>query len=56
MYSQILSFNPSIIIISYSQKININNEYFIELIKQLTILSNYKIIFYPNLSKNYLFS
>lgn len=33
MYNQILEFNPSLIVVSYSQKIYVDNEYFVEMMK-----------------------
>lgn len=55
MYNQILEFNPSVIVVSYSQKVYIENEYFVEMMKELTITANYKVVFFANLFKNYLF-
>lgn len=53
--NQINDFNPSVIIISYSGKLTIENRHFIEIIKEMVRLGNYKVMLFPNLTKTYLF-
>lgn len=48
-------YNPSMIIVSYSGKINIESTYFIELIKQLTLISNFRLVLYVNQAKMFCF-
>ena len=55
IFSHILDFNPSCIVVSYSQKLRIEEEVFVDLMKELTVLANYKVVFYANLTKNYIF-
>ena len=46
IFSHILDFNPSCIVVSYSQKLRIEEEVFVDLVKELTVLANYKVVFY----------
>lgn len=36
--------------ISYSGRIHIEDNHFVEIIQELTKIANYKLIFYPNLT------
>ena len=53
--SHLREYNPSMIILSYSGKIHLDNEYFVEMIKQLTVISNFRLVFYPNHAKMFCF-
>lgn len=53
--SHLREYNPSMVVVSYSGKIRIENEYFVELIKQLTVISNFRLMFYPNHAKMFCF-
>lgn len=55
LYSQINDFNPAAIIVSYSGKLHIENRHFVEIMKELTKVSNYKVVMFPNLTKSYVF-
>lgn len=54
MYSQIQKFRPSHIVISYSNRINIEEPHFVEMIQELTNLVRYKLVFFPNFTTSFL--
>jgi hypothetical protein len=43
------------IVLSYSGKVSVENEYFVELIKQLTVISNFRLMMYANQGKMFCF-
>ncbi len=46
--NQIREFNPTLIMISYSGRIHIEDHHFVELIQELTKIANYKLVLFPN--------
>lgn len=50
----IIEFVPSLVVISYSGKIHLENFHFSEIIKQLAIHSNSRMVFYPSMYKTFL--
>jgi hypothetical protein len=55
VYIHIKEFNPSLIVVSMSHRLHLETPFFEELIKELTIIGNMRIIFYNNFSRNYIF-
>ncbi len=53
--SHLREYNPSMIVLSYSGKINIDNDYFVEMVKQLAVISNFRLLFYVNHAKMFCF-
>lgn len=53
--SHLREYNPSVVVLSYSGKVTVDTDYFVELIKQLTIVSNFRLLFYPNQGKMFCF-
>lgn len=43
-------FNPHIIMVSYSGRIHIEDHHFVEIMQELTKISNYKLLLFPNLT------
>lgn len=55
MYNCILEFNPSLIVVSYSQKVRIEEDVWVGLVKEFTVLAGYRVVMYCNVGKNYMF-
>ena len=53
MISQIREFCPTFIMISHSGRLKIEDSHFVEIMQELTKLSNYKLIYYPNLTAHF---
>ncbi len=49
LYNAMRNYKPSIIIISYSGKLNIHNDHYLEIMQELIKIQP-KIIFFPNLT------
>lgn len=49
IYNAMRNYKPSIILLSYSGKLNLTNEHFLEIMQQL-IKVQPKIVFFPNLT------
>lgn len=43
------------IILTYSGKVKVDNEYFVEMVKQLTVISNFRLLLYVNHAKMFCF-
>jgi hypothetical protein len=43
------------VVVSYSGKVSIENDYFVELVKQLTVISNFRLMLYVNQGKMFCF-
>lgn len=43
------------VVVSYSGKLNIEDRHFVEIMKELTKLGNYKVMLFPNLTKCHMF-
>ena len=53
MINQIREFNPTLIMVSYSGRLKIQNNHFVEIMQELTKLANYKLLFFPNLTAQF---
>lgn len=53
LYSQIKIFQPTHIIISYSNRIIIEDNHFVEMVQELTNISKCKIMFFPNFTTSF---
>ena len=51
IYEEIRSFNPTIILISYNGLLDIKEDQFSEMVRNLTIMADHKILLFPNLSE-----
>lgn len=54
IYNQIREFGPSLIIISHANTVNLLPHHLQQLLSQLSILTNMKIIFYNNITHHIL--
>lgn len=54
LLNQIREFNPTIILISYSGRLQLLDAHFVELMQEFTKIANYKLLFYPNLTTSFL--
>jgi hypothetical protein len=52
--NQIREFNPTMIIVSYSGRLQILDSHFVEIMQELTKIANYKLIFFPNLTNSFI--
>ena len=50
LINQIRQFNPTFILVSYSGRLHIEDSHFVEIMQELTKLSQYKTIYFPNLT------
>lgn len=53
LINQIKEFGGSYIIVSHSGRLNIEDSHFVQIMQELTKLSHYKIVYYPNLSTRF---
>lgn len=53
VFADIKKFNPKQIVVSYSGVIQLSTTYFTTLMQQLSIISNRKVIFFPNLTSKF---
>ncbi len=51
--NQIREFNPSYIMISYSGRLTIEDNHFVEMVQELTKVGNYKLVMYPNMTTGF---
>jgi hypothetical protein len=54
LLNQIREFNPTLIMISYSGRLHIDDHHFVELLQEFTKIANYKLLFFPNLTSAFL--
>ena len=50
---EVRSFNPSVVVISYSSKLQLTDPHFEEIVRELTVLSNMKLVLYNNCTRAY---
>jgi 3-phosphoglycerate kinase len=48
VYSQIREFSPSLIVVSHSGRLNIESHHLESIFKELSVLSNIKVVLYNN--------
>lgn len=53
MYSQILKFKPSHVIISYSNRIVLEDSHFVEMIQELTKVAKNRVMLFPNFTTSF---
>lgn len=53
LVNQIKEFGANYIIVSHSGRLNIEDSHFVEIMQELTKLSHYKIVYFPNLSTRF---
>lgn len=50
LLNQIREFNPTLIMLSYSGRLHIEDHHFVEILQELTKIANYKLLLFPNLT------
>ena len=55
VYIQIKEFNPSIIVISMSNRLHLDPPFLEEMLKELTVIANMRLLLYNNLARSYAF-
>ncbi len=53
MYGQMQKFRPTHLIISYSNRIGVEEGHFVEMIQELTNLAKCKVMFFPNFTTSF---
>lgn len=52
---QVREFNPSLVVISLTHRLHLDPDFYQELIKELTIIGNMRLVLYHNLTRTYMF-
>lgn len=50
IFSEIRDFVPNAIIVSYSGQLNIQEDHFNEIIRNLTIIADHRVMLFPNMT------
>lgn len=50
LLNQIREFNPTLVMLSYSGRLHIDDHHFVEILQELTKIANYKLLMFPNLT------
>ena len=53
VYGQVQNFRPTHLIISYSNRIGVEEGHFVEMVQELTNLAKCKVMFFPNFTTSF---